>query len=371
VFRWPVEFTPLSLGSQGQPRAAVLKITPRGAVFTLAALSHVGHPAHLALIDAYLKGQVRLTPSASIGEDCRLVASSVAAPLLAAFELGVQHLSLADVVLRPREPGSSLPADIAADGRPVYTADSPRLLLRAGGLWHSVHTAERFEAPGCLGTRGVGLADEWHRVIAELPSRDGVAERGVTGSWFAPILAEVRAPTGDDDPTPPDLVARIRETARGQPRRKTVLGHPLPLSPALTGPSELRVWLADSANTRLPAETAVTWRELRIDVTLSPEPDGYQTLCLLPPADADPAGLFETMRDLGWETIEGLIGRPLPERRTEPIDLRLVAENGRTVALEIGASVVIGRNQTVFAAWVGSDGRVMLKLFPPGGMPTR
>jgi hypothetical protein len=61
----------------------------------------------------------------------------------------------------------------------------------------------------------------------------------------------------------------------------------------------------------------------------------------------------------------------LPEQRTEPIALRLAAEDGRSTALNIGASVVIGRNQTVFAAWVGSDGRVMVRLLPPGGMLTR
>ena len=55
----------------GVTRDATLEITPRGAMFTLAALSHVGHPAHLALIDAYLKGQVRLTPRPGIGEDSR------------------------------------------------------------------------------------------------------------------------------------------------------------------------------------------------------------------------------------------------------------------------------------------------------------
>src|SRR6185436_3531834 len=79
VFRWPVRFTPLSLGGAGRPREATLEVTPRGALFTLVALSHVGHPAHLALIDAYLKGQMRVTPSAGIGEDSRLVASALAA----------------------------------------------------------------------------------------------------------------------------------------------------------------------------------------------------------------------------------------------------------------------------------------------------
>src|SRR3954454_21167267 len=102
MFRWSVEFTALSLGSQGRPQTAILEITPRGALFTLAALSHVGHPAHLALIDAYVKGQVRLTPTMGIGEDSRIVAASLAAPLLAAHELGVERLTLADLVLLPR-----------------------------------------------------------------------------------------------------------------------------------------------------------------------------------------------------------------------------------------------------------------------------
>src|SRR4051794_19014188 len=110
MFRWQVEVTPLSLRSHGQPQRAILEITPRGALFTLAALSHVGHPAHLALIDAYLKGQVRLTPTTGIGEDSRVVAASLAAPLLAAHELGVERLTLGDLVLLPRpqvQPGSA------------------------------------------------------------------------------------------------------------------------------------------------------------------------------------------------------------------------------------------------------------------------
>jgi hypothetical protein len=48
-----------------------------------------------------------------------------------------------------------------------------------------------------------------------------------------------------------------------------------------------------------------------------------------------------------------------------------VAVDGRSTTLDVGASVVIGRNQTVFTCWVGSDGRVMLKLFPSGGMTVR
>src|SRR5690349_983910 len=123
----------------------MLEITPRAALFTLPALSHVGHPAHLALIDAYLKGQVRLTPTTCIGEDSRIVAASLAAPLLAAHELGVERLTLADLVLLPRTKSQDGSAAHAADGHPVTSPDSARFLLRAHGVWHRVRVGERFE----------------------------------------------------------------------------------------------------------------------------------------------------------------------------------------------------------------------------------
>ena len=66
--------------------------------------------------------------------------------------------------------------------------------------------------------------------------------------------------------------------------------------------------------------------------------------------------------------IVGLIGRPLAERRTEPFALRMTGPD-RSTTLDVGESIVIVRNPTIFAAWVGSDGRVMLRLLPPGGMP--
>jgi hypothetical protein len=107
---------------------------------------------------------------------------------------------------------------------------------------------------------------------------------------------------------------------------------------------------------------------LDIDASRVPDLDGYHTIYLLPPPTANLATIEATMRDLTWDVIEALIGRPLPERRTEPIAISLHAEDGRSTTLDIGASIVIGRNQVVFTAWVGSDGRAMLRLFPPGGM---
>jgi hypothetical protein len=154
MFRWPIAFTPLSLGSNGSPRDAMLEITPRGALVTLASLSHVGHPAHLALLDAYIKGQVRQTASTTLGDDSRLVLSSLAAPLAAAHALGIERLTLADLILLPRpvardpdEPAAPAPWDVRGP-------DSVRFLLRTGSAhgWAWVRVAERFEPAGCLGT---------------------------------------------------------------------------------------------------------------------------------------------------------------------------------------------------------------------------
>src|SRR5688500_9070966 len=128
MFRWPIELTAFSHGSMGVSRTGMLDVTPRGATFTLGVLAHVGHTAHLALLDAYLKGQMRLTPSTGIGEDAGLVLSSLVAPLVAAHELYLDRLSLADLVLLPR----SLTADDddrrSADDGPVRGPDSPRFV---------------------------------------------------------------------------------------------------------------------------------------------------------------------------------------------------------------------------------------------------
>ena len=400
MFRWPVELTSLSLGSIGAAREAVVEVTPRGALFTLAALSHVGHPAHLALLDAYLKGQVRLTPSTGIGEDAGIVLSALLAPLVAAHELRMDRLSLADLVLLPR----SLTADEddrrSADSGPVRGPDSPRFLLGSplGQIW--VQAAEWFELEGCSGTPQAGVTSPWYDAIVSLPRRPSVDD------WFGgdltlpPIEAELRDASLPQQPSDA-LVAPLRTLAHARWARAATLrrqaaaealravdteardpprglsqeiGHELHAirttaeAPRVNALSDLLSALSATRGDRSPTEATLLWRSLRSGVCKSPDLDGYQTLCLIPPADADPATHFAPMRDLAWETVEALIGRPLPERRTEPIALRLTSADGRTTTLDVGASVVIGRNQAVFAAWVGSDGRVMIKLLPPGGM---
>jgi hypothetical protein len=400
VFRWPIELTAFSMSSRGASRTGVLDVTPRGALFTLAALAHIGHPAHLALIDAYLKGQMRLTPSTGIGEDAGIVLASLGAPLVAAHELGMDRLSLRDLVLLPR----SLTAD--EDDRrtpedwPVRGPDSPRLLVRSprGQLW--VQAAEWFELAGCAGTPQPGVTSPWWDVIVSLPRRPS------TDEWFGgdlalpPIEAELREATAPHAP-PDTLVASLRAVALGRwaraatPLRRAAaealkaidtgdvrppeglfqeIGRELHTA-RVTGaacrvntPSDLVLALSAAKAEQAPSEATFSLHGLDLDACRVADLDGYHTICLLPPPTANPATVEETMRELAWDVIEALIGRPLPERRTEPIAISLHAEDGRSTTLDVGSSIVIGRNQQVFAGWVGSDGRVMLRLFPPGGV---
>ena len=396
MFRWPLALTPLSLDSSGVTRDATLEITPRGAVFTLAALSHVGHPAHLALIDAYLKGQMRVTASVGIGEDSRLVASALAAPLVAAHELGIEQLSLADLILLP-------PAGLVDDDGLGRAPDRPRFLLRVVGppeRWAWVRAAERFEAAGCTGTPHPGLGSRWHDVVVQLPERMPMSAAIGPADILPPMDAELREPTNRVGPSAALInalralgqarFARANEQLRAAanaairqieslPEQDSPLAvadlqlerRAAPAPPALPPAPDsaaLAAGLAGPLARRQPVGTALQFQGQMLGVSLTPDPDGYQTLCLLPPADLDPAVCFERMRASAWDVIEALIGRPLAERRTEPIALRLINPDGRTTTLDIGASVVVVRNQTVFTAWVGADGRVMLKLFPLGGM---
>jgi hypothetical protein len=401
VFRWPIELTALSYGSQGVPRPAVLEVTPRGALFTLAALSHVGHPAHLALADAYLKGQVRLTSDAGIGEDTRLVVSALAAPLVAAYELGLEQLSLADLVLLPRGFGDNESGGRSPEKRPVRGPDSPYFLLRSHDGWAWVRAAERFGVAGCTGVPQPGQSVPWHDAVVELPRSPHAAGKFGGDLALSPIEAEVRHATIARPPSDavlsnlrasdharfawPHLPALRTDEPGADPVEPTdQRWSPASAGELRTGPrdrgriavsehlantvAELAEALTPAIQQRRLAAATLASRGREVQVSLVPELDGYLSLCLLPPADVDPTTTVGPMRELAWATIEALLGRPLPERRTEPIAIRLIADDGRSTTLDVGTSVVIGRNQQVFAAWVGSDGRVMLRLFPPGGM---
>ena len=281
--------------------------------------------------------------------------SSLVAPLVAAHELYLERLSLADLVLLPR----SLTADDderrSADDGPVRGPDSPRFVLRSprGQVW--TQTAEWFEQAGCSGTPQPGVTSPWYDAIVSLPRRPS------TDDWFGgdlslpPIEVELREATSRHAPSDA-LVASLRALAQARWARAATnlrraaaealraidsephdpprglsqeIGHELHAVRMATDARRIdtlhELLPALSVGVGEPQELTVSWRGLRITASLVPDLDGYQTLCLLPPADADPSALFETMRDLTWETIEGLIGRPFPERRTEPIALRLAS----------------------------------------------
>jgi hypothetical protein len=359
VFCWPLDLTALSVGRHGVPGEARLEVSARGALLTLTALSHVGHPAHLGLVDAYLKGQVRVG-SDGIGQDCRTVVASLAAPLVAAYELGVEHLTLSDLILLPPDAESMETPDRTATGASVRSAESPRFLLRADGNWLWLRAAERFEMAGCLGTRQVGTGEPWHDVVVELPVRPGSEVRGGVDQWRGAVTAEVRASSRQSPAQSDAQIVGLRVQALVRSA-----GSPIdaPAAP-VTRPADLALFLPDVISVRRPHRMSFPWHGMTVAAVLTPEPDGSQTLCLLPPPDVVTSDLKATMRQATWDMIEALIGRPLAERRTEPFVLRVIGPD-RATTLDVGESVVIVRNQTVFAAWVGSDGRVMIKLHPP------
>ena len=105
---------------------------------------------------------MRLTETTGIGEDSRVVAASLAAPLLAAAELGIERLTLADLILLPRDTDAASTA-ISASWPILFARLTASDLLRAGDTWHRVRAAERFEQPGCLGnSTRVGIGEAGH-----------------------------------------------------------------------------------------------------------------------------------------------------------------------------------------------------------------
>lgn len=111
------------------------------------------------------------------------------------------------------------------------------------------------------------------------------------------------------------------------------------------------------------AGTVTAWEGLSIDASCVPESDGNLTLALLPRPGHSPRRDVTRMGAAAWLTLEGLLGTTLSERQSEPITLRLVGPD-RATELAIGWSLVLPRNRRVFAAWLGSDGRVVIRLRP-------
>lgn len=75
-------------------------------------------------------------------------------------------------------------------------------------------------------------------------------------------------------------------------------------------------------------------------------------------------GDLEHAEASAWQFLEVALGRPLVERRKEPIVLRLLGPR-RITELLVGWSLVLPRNQVLFAAWLGSDSQLAIKQSEP------
>ena len=275
MYRWPLRL------ADDPTVELTLEVPPRGAAFTLSALMHLGHPIQLALLDAYLRGEVPFAPGSKLGQDSRTVLANLVGPLVALRELGRDRATLVDLTLLPPErqaAGHSRFLLPSATRRSVRVACGSRLGRQTAGL------PKASREPPSL------------QVVTILPTSGAVPDRHASSPRHAPltVLTSVHqsGPTeGTNDVPPPDT----------------------------PGPTTLSI--GSSAETASPINAA-------------------------------------------WARLETLLARPLDERWTEPIVLRLVGPN-RATELQVGWSLVLPRNQQVFAAWLGSDGRLQIRLQPP------
>jgi hypothetical protein len=267
VYRWPIR---LDIAVNGMQRAEALtvEIPARGAAFTLHALLHLGHPIHLALVDAYLKGEVSLPASSTLGSDSQAVVAGLVGPIVALRALRVDTASLRSISAMPRH----------ADA-----PESSRLRLQVPGrtMWLTCTSTARSATPG------------WTEIATALPTYDQVQVELAQGAASASLAVAYI----ESNPEPP----RSFDDVASHPRASHV--------------------------------------------------DLYEATAA------------------AWTRLEGLLQRPLDERRLEPIVIRLAGLE-RSTELEIGWSLVLPRNRSVFAAWLGSDGRLATQL-TPGAPPVR
>ena len=373
MYRWPIQ-TAREGGRNGrEAESLVLEVPARGAAFFLRPLVHLAHPIHLALIDAYLHGAVPGPPGRSLGTDSAGVVAGLAGPLVALDRLGVARATLSELVLLPppRRPSETSRFLITAGREPVW-------LECATGLPH--------------GGRPKPPAAPWLRVSVQLPDRQAldVAIAGATlpaslgAGWRGPPAGSSTGGARD-----PSLVAALRALDLGRAGRSSVVirgavralergvdeardtasGDEHALLRRLLRDARAEAHRDRSAMGSEPKPSAADTTvppDLPLDVSIAREPDGGSTLALLPrPLEGPGVGVASPTGAAVWATLEGLLGFPLEERRTEPIALRLVGPE-RATELLIGWSLVLPRNRRVFAAWLGSDGRAVIRLSPGG-----
>jgi hypothetical protein len=213
-------------------------------------------------------------------------------------------------------------------------------LQRLGGVGHPIH---------------LSLVDAHLSGEVRLPSRWGLGRdsQAVAANLLGPSIwlydAGVAAATLEDVelfPNQPDGHARYRMRGGGVARR---------------------VWATTRAGV---ADT--DWDEVAVTLPGTPG-DRRESGCITivvrdatsghPEIDAAPAirgGGARMAEEDCWETIEARLGVKIEERRKEPFAIRVIGR-ARAASLLVGWSLVLPRNQVLFAAWLSSDGRLEVR----------
>ena len=381
MYRWPIDMlTGVSQRGAVQRERCLVEVSPRGLTFTLSMLAGVGHPTHLALIDAYLKGEVRMPRHGGLGCDSRLTLSRLIGPLVLAHERGVTELGLGDVILLPT-------------GGPTGGVPTPERSYSMVLAPTPTYTVTTTEAPYGSGPPGSDTVDRpsWVEVDVEIPCVSTLEQRLADAGPPAPIDARaviaghaphslVRdAPSGPltplDGAVTPAMLAALKRQAHDQAAKvPPVLPSALDTLVHVVEhdrPDQLAAALGVAVQNRHSATGRLEHDGLTLGVALAPEADGGATLALLPPVEAEPIpNLVGRMEAAARAVLRGLMGVPFAEERKEAIEHRLIGPE-RTTTLLVGWSLVLTRNRRVFAAWLGSDGRVLIRLFPPEGQRAR
>jgi hypothetical protein len=339
VYRWPIRL----LGDGAEAEVLWLEVPPRGAAFTLPCLMHLGHPVHLALVDAYVQGSVPFPPGASLGRDSRAVLANLVGPLALLYTVGCDRATLADLLLLPpsREAGGH--------SRLVVRTSAGTAIRLACASARSRRTSDVLRAA----RRG----PTWHHVVAIVPTREelGARTRGMVSPRPITVVSQAAEDRGGGEPTEPAGPWDSGHAAPSHARRTASRsGDPREAAREVI---HLTRDLGQSGHPSL----GFVWEGLPVTVSLTAEAAGGHTVALLPDRQDDPERAVSRMEGAAWATLEALIGMPIEERQSEPIALRLVGP-GRAAELTIGRSLVLPRNRRVFAAWLGSDGRVVIRL---------
>ena len=468
MYRWPLTLHPAGLYD---PPNATLEISPRALGFALLALAEAGHAAYGALLDAYLRGEVRfrdVSNHVELGYDSADIAAHLAAPLLLAHELGWELLDLRDVILLPptrtpdyddREERGLL---FAPHRRPLWVIVTPGDLIGFGSRpekWTGWRAMDRpGHAEAFIRLPDSDVVERWRRGHGTRPSLlaavsalepppparidgdrlppnaeelAGAATCAVSAGlrrlalgrvacsprvqqeaagallreiearqtewterqfdwlrrvWRA-LLLEAEGSSGADFGALPastvDAYVALGERADAlgldRPSRRLLEGGAGTFRPprifiepiGTVTAGHVSVALGPALDGSRFADGGLEHDGLAIDVAMVPEADGGVTLSLLPPPD-EPAvpNLVVRMEAAARAVLVGLMGMPFAEERKEVIEHRLIGPE-RTTTLLVGWSLVLPRNRRVFAAWLGSDGRVMIRLFPPEGQRAR